>query len=131
MLLPRVITAIVLLALLLPSLWMTSPWPFAVLTLLLIAAAGWEWSRLNGVARVAALGPGALLALAGLWAVYTGTVDKVPPAVWWGAGAVWLAIGGLALRGGPAAWARWPATARLALGLLALWVAWLALTSGA
>ena len=127
MLLQRVTTAAVLLALLLPSLWVVSPWPFALLSLLLIAAAGWEWSRLNGVARVAALGPGTLLALAGLWAVYTGSVDKVPTTVWWGACAAWLVIGALALRSGPARWTRWPATVRLALGLLALWVAWLAL----
>ena len=127
MLLQRVITAVVLLALLLPSLWVTTPWPFALLTLLLIAAAGWEWSRLNGVATVAALGPGVLLALAGLWAVYTGSVAQVPVAVWWGAALAWLALGSLALRTGPAAWHRWPAVLRLALGLLALWVAWLAL----
>jgi phosphatidate cytidylyltransferase len=127
MLLQRVITAVVLLALLLPSLWVATPWPFALLTLLLIAAAGWEWSRLNGVATVAALGPGVLLALAGLWAVYTGSVAKVPAAVWWGAAIGWLVIGSLALRGGPAAWPRWPAVLRLALGLVALWVAWLAL----
>lgn len=127
MLLQRVITAVVLLALLLPTLWVATPWPFALLTLLLIAAAGWEWSRLNGVATVAALGPGVLLALAGLWAVYTGSVTQVPGAVWWGAAFAWLLLGSLALRVGPAAWPRWPAVLRLALGLLALWVAWLAL----
>jgi phosphatidate cytidylyltransferase len=33
----------------------------------------------------------------------------------------------VALRGGPTAWPRWPAVLRLALGLLALWVGWLAL----
>ncbi len=127
MLLQRVITAVVLLALLLPTLWVATPWPFALLTLLLIAAAGWEWSRLNGVATVAALGPGVLLALAGLWAVYTGSVTRVPSVAWQGGFAAWLVLGTLALRGGPAAWSRWPAVLRLALGLLALWLAWLAL----
>lgn len=123
----RVLTAVLLLALLLPSLWAASPWPFALLTLLLIAAAGWEWARLNGVATVAAMGPGVLLALAGLWAVYTGSETQVPSAVWWGAALGWLVIGAAALHGGPSAWPRWPAVVRLALGLLALWVAWLAL----
>ena len=127
MLLQRVITAVVLLALLLATLWVATPWPFALLTLLLIAAAGWEWSRLNGVTNVAALGPGLLLALAGLWAVYTGSVTRINGAVWWGAALAWLVLGSLALRTGPAAWPRWPAVLRLALGLLALWVAWLAL----
>lgn len=127
MLLQRVITAVVLLALLLPTFWITTPWPFGLLTLLLIAAAGWEWSRLNGVAALAALGPGALLALAGLWAIHTGSTAAVPTTVWWAAAAAWLVIGALALRGGPSAWPRWPAAFRLALGWLALWVAWLAL----
>ena len=127
MLIQRVVTAVVLLALLLPSLWVASLWPFAVLTLLLIAAAGWEWARLNGVAVIAALGPGTLLGLAGLWAVYTGSVDKVAGVVWWGATATWVVLATLALRAGPTHWRRWPASLRLALGLLALWVAWLAL----
>ena len=123
----RVLTAILLLALLLPSLWAASPWPFALLTLLLIAAAGWEWACLNGVATVAAMGPSVLLALAGLWAVYTGGATHVPAEVWWGAALAWLVIGAAALRAGPRAWPRWPAVVRLAFGLLALWVAWLAL----
>jgi len=127
MLLQRVITAVVLLALLLPALWITTPWPFALLTLLLIAAAAWEWSRLNGVAPVAALGPGVLMALAGLWAVYTGSLAKVPTAVWQAATVAWLVVGSLALRGGPVAWLRWPTVLRLGFGLIALWVGWLAL----
>jgi phosphatidate cytidylyltransferase len=127
MLLPRVITAVVLLGLLLPSLWVATPWPFALLSLLLIAAAAWEWSRLNGVAAVAALGPGVLLALAGLWAIQTGALARVPTSVWWATTFAWVVFGAMALRAGPAAWPRWPAVARLALGLLALWVAWLAL----
>lgn len=127
MLMQRVITAVVLLALLLPTLWVATPWPFALLTLLLIAAAGWEWSRLNGVAAIAAVGPGVLLALAGLWAVYTGSVDRMPTSLWWGTALAWLVLGVVALGGGPTAWQKWPAAARLGLGLLALWIGWLAL----
>ena len=127
MLLQRVITAVLLLALLLPALWARSAWPFATLSLLLIAAAAWEWGRLNGVAPVAALGPGVLLTLAGLWAVHGESVSQVPAAAWWAAVAGWACVGALALRGGPSGWARWPAVLRLALGLLALWVGWLAL----
>ena len=82
MLLQRVITAVVLLALLLPALFAPVSWPFAVLSLVLIAAAGWEWARLNGVAVIAALGPGLLLALAGAWALHTGAVARVAPAAY-------------------------------------------------
>jgi phosphatidate cytidylyltransferase len=127
MLLQRVITAVVLLALLLPALFAPMPWPFALLTLLLIAAAGWEWSRLNGVATVAALGPAALLALAGAWAVHTGSVQRVPASWWWGATALWVVGGAWSLRGGPSAWPRWPPALRLLVGLLVLWAGWLAL----
>jgi phosphatidate cytidylyltransferase len=127
MLLQRVITAVVLLALLVPALFAPTPWPFALISLLLIAAAGWEWARLNGVSTIAAVGPGALLALAGAWAVYTGAIERVPAHWWWIATAAWLIGGALALRGGPSAWPRWPAALRLLLGLLVLWAGWLAL----
>ena len=64
MLRQRVITALVLLALLLPALFAASALPFALFTLVLISAAGWEWARLNGVkAALPALATGALVAL--------------------------------------------------------------------
>lgn len=127
MLRTRVLTAIVLLALLLPALFASAEWPFALLSLLLVAAAAWEWSRLNGVTPWAALGPGVLLGLAGAWAVHTGSVAAMPSLWWWCATAGWLLLGALVLRGGPAAWPRWPAVLRLLLGLLVLWTGWTAL----
>ena len=45
MLKQRVITAVLLLAVFLPTLFYPSIEPFAAFTLLLIAAAGWEWAR--------------------------------------------------------------------------------------
>ena len=51
----RIMTAVVLLALLVPALAAQVPWPFLILTLILIAAAGWEWARLNGLAMTPAL----------------------------------------------------------------------------
>ena len=127
MLLTRVVTAVVLLALLLPALFASSPWPFALLTLALIAAAAWEWARLQAVAAVAALGPAVLLAAAGAWAVYTGSLGRMPALWWWGATLLWVFGGALVLHGGPAAWPKWPPPLRLLLGLLALWVGWLSL----
>jgi len=49
MLKQRIITALVLLALLLPALFATHPEPLALFTLILMAAASWEWGRLNGL----------------------------------------------------------------------------------
>lgn len=129
MLAQRIITAIVLLALLVPALVATVAWPFLLLTLSLIAAAGWEWARMNGWAGTAALAAGAALAAACLIAWWAGWTVAAPGIVWWLAGAVWILGGAWALRSGPSRWPAIPAAARLALGLLALWAAWLALAS--
>lgn len=116
-----------LLAILLPALFASKPWPFALVSLLLIAAAAWEWARLNGVSPITAIGPGALLGLAGAWAVYSGAVGAIAAAWWWVTLGLWLIGGAFVLRGGPSAWPRWPAPLRLFVGLILLWVGWLAL----
>lgn len=126
MLAQRVITALVLLALLLPALFAPVAWPFAVLTLALIGAAGWEWGRLNGAGR-AAIGLGGALALAGAAALAAGWDRAAPPLVWWLAMLVWVPGGAWMLRAGPAGWPALAAPLRWALGLLLLWTAWLAL----
>ena len=51
----RIVTAVVLLALLVPAMLSTAEWPFLALTMLLVAAAGWEWARLNAAGSVAEL----------------------------------------------------------------------------
>lgn len=127
MLRTRILTALVLLAVLLPALFASKPWPFAVVSLMLIAAAAWEWARLNGVSSIAAVGPGALLALAGGWAVYSGAVGRMAATWWWATLALWVVGSVFVLRGGPSAWPRWPAPLRLLVGLVLLWVGWLAL----
>jgi phosphatidate cytidylyltransferase len=128
MLRQRVVTALVLLALLVPALFAPVAWPFSLLTLLIIGAAGWEWGRLNQLGQAPSLGLGALLAAACGAALWAGWAQKSPPAAWWLAAAVWLVGGTLALRGGPTLWTRVPLALRLALGLAALWAAWLALS---
>ncbi|MFV3598014.1 hypothetical protein ACNJGJ_21655, partial [Mycobacterium tuberculosis] len=62
MLKQRVITALILVAILLPTLLAEAAWPFALLTLVFISAAGWEWSRLNDAPGVRALVLGAAVA---------------------------------------------------------------------
>lgn len=129
MLLQRVITAVVLLALLLPALLAASPLPFAALTLLMLGAAGWEWGRLNGAGQAGALALGAAVALTCAAGWQAGWAVAAPAAVWWLACACWVAGGAFALRAGPAAWPRLPRAARLVLGWLVLSVAWLALAA--
>lgn len=125
----RIITALVLLALLVPALVVSSPWPFQLLTLALIGAAGWEWGRLNGAACVLSLGFGGLLVAACALAWAAGWTVDTPTAVWWIATAVWVIGGTAALRAGPPAWPQVPQALRWGLGLVALWAAWLAIAA--
>ena len=110
MLRQRVITAVVLLALLLPALLASSPLPFALFTLVLISAAGWEWARLNGATTpLPALASGALLA-----ALCGASLARLPEmgavgGLWWVGTLAWLLGGALVLQRGPAGWPAWPA----------------------
>jgi phosphatidate cytidylyltransferase len=119
----------VLLAFLLPALFAPMAWPFAVLTLVMIGAAGWEWGRLNGVTPNAAVAIGVLLAAACGAALWARWAEGAPPAAWWVATLLWVLGGVWALRAGPAGWPHLSKALRVALGLVALWTAWLALAN--
>jgi phosphatidate cytidylyltransferase len=127
MLKTRIITAVVLLAILLPVLFQASPWPFAWVTVAMMGAAGWEWSRLNGLPGTGALAAGVALALACVWTLLLGGLNAPPAWVWSLASLAWVLGGAYALRAGPAGWPRIARGARLALGALLLWGAWLAI----
>lgn len=128
MLRQRVITAVVLLALLLPALLAPSPLPFAVFTLVLISAAGWEWARMNGATTAApALASGALLAALCGFSLYHLPQLGAVGGLWWLGTLAWVIGGAVVLRRGPAGWPLWPVGLRWALGLGLLWLAWLAL----
>ena len=128
MLKQRVITALVLLAVLLPTLFATAAWPFALLTLLGFSAAGWEWSRLNG-APGSAIGLAAALGAACAAAFWAGWGSAAPAPAWWGATLVWVLGGAWLLRNGTVAWPQLPKGLRVAVWLVLLWTAWLALVN--
>ncbi|MFN3736901.1 phosphatidate cytidylyltransferase [Hydrogenophaga sp.] len=127
MLKQRVITALALLAVLLPALFYSQIGPFAALGLLLITAAGWEWSRLNGVGEAGSRAIGLVLGLllAAFW--MAGGLDTDWRALWMGVGLVWVLLALVMLRRGVVGWGRWPAGLRLMAGLFLIAVAWLAL----
>ncbi len=127
MLRQRVITALLLLAVLLPALFYPSIEPFAALTLLLIVAAGWEWSRLNGVGSRPALAFGLCLgvAMAALW--LSGGLNHSWRPLWIGVGAFWVVLSMAMLARGVSGWGAWPAGLRLWLGLALIGCAWLAM----
>ncbi|ABM37073.1 phosphatidate cytidylyltransferase [Polaromonas naphthalenivorans] len=127
MLKQRVITAIVLLAILLPALFYKTPVPFCALALLMIAAGAWEWGRLNAFGQAGSLGLAALCVLACGLSWYGGLLEKPLPLLWAVAGAAWVLAGAWLLKSGVAGWPRIPRALRLAGGLAALWLAWLAI----
>ena len=126
MLKQRVITAIVLLAIILPALFYPAPTPFCAVALVLIAAGGWEWGRLNacGQGLSVLLALGCVLLCSASW--YLGLLEKPLPALWLFAGSAWVLVGGWLLRQGVTGWPRILKIVRLSGGVLALWLAWLA-----
>lgn len=126
MLKQRVITALVLLLILLPALFYPTPEPFALLALVLIAAAAWEWGRLNSCSQtVSLLGVLTCVLLCGLtWSM--GLLYRSVPMVWSVAGGLWVLLGGWLLRKGVPVWSSVPAGLRWSAGLGALWATWLA-----
>ncbi|MBV8248816.1 MAG: phosphatidate cytidylyltransferase [Comamonas sp.] len=127
MLKQRVITALILLAILLPALFYpASSVPFAALMLMFMAAGAWEWARLNGFGQVGALALGAVCTAlcAGSW--WAGWLEQSLSTVWIAAGGLWVLGGVLLLRAGVAGWPHIPAALRLVGGVLALWLAWMA-----
>ena len=126
MLKQRVITAIVMLAILLPALFSATPIPFLAITLVLIAAAGWEWGRLNACNQKMSVLLG--FVLAGLCSLswYLGLLDKQVPMLWILAGGTWVLGGAMLLRRGVDGWSSMANPMRLLCGVAALWLAWLA-----
>ena len=128
MLKQRILTALVLLAVLLPALIVAQPWPFAVLTMAAMAIGGWEWARLNGAGSLS-IPLGAALAVACALALYAGWATNAPRLAWWLAFAIWVLGGTWVLRAGVAGWPRVPQALRWGIGLVALWTGWLALAN--
>lgn len=127
MLKQRVITALVLLAILLPALFWHTPTPFLAISLVLIAAAGWEWGRLNGSSALGSivLGVGTLAWCLLLWGLGLPTQPSAP--MWTVVGILWVLAGAAMVRGGVEGWPRVPRPLRVVGGVVVLVLAWLAM----
>lgn len=127
MLKQRILTAIVLLALLVPAVLASNPLSFVVLSALLIGAGGWEWARLNKLQTGAAMATAVVcVSICGvLW--LTGVAALALPWVWFLVGALWVALALWLLRVGVAAWLVQPVLFRWLGGVALLGAAWLAL----
>lgn len=128
MLIKRIITAVVLLAILLPALFLGSPNVFNALTLILIAAGVWEWSRMNGCSQTKSIffALDAFVICAGL--MFIGLTRYPISMFWLMATALWVLISSYLLTKGVASWARIPQAIRLIVGALLICTTWLAVS---
>lgn len=126
MLKQRIITALVLLALLVPAVLATDTRAFAVVSLVFVAAGAWEWGRMNQCAQASSVGLGVVLAVACLVSLMNAPTQSTLWVVWMVAGGLWVVAGAWLLRVGAGVWPRVPQALRLVFGVFALWVAWLA-----
>lgn len=127
MLRQRIITALLLLAVLLPAMLYPSTEPFAALATVMVVAAGWEWARLNGCTDTLALGMGAALGGVVLIFWWWNGLERQWPMVWLVASAAWSVLALVMLRRGVSGWVAWSSRWRLLGGMLLLACAWLAL----
>jgi phosphatidate cytidylyltransferase len=127
MLRQRVITAVILLALILPALCIGSPYPFIVLTLAFCAAATWEWMRLNACAEWPSRALGLGFVLVCIPVLQRGFDIGLSAWAWWLAVALWLPGGAWALWLGPTRWRLVPVALRRVLGLVLIALCWLAI----
>jgi phosphatidate cytidylyltransferase len=128
MLIKRIITALVLLAILLPALFFGAPNVFNALALTLIATGVWEWSRMNGCSQTKSrfFALDAFVICAGL--MYVGLTSLPLPALWLAATALWVLVSNYLLAKGVASWVRVPQVVRLVLGVLLICTTWLAVS---
>jgi phosphatidate cytidylyltransferase len=127
MLKQRVITALLLLAVLLPAMFYPNPVAFGVVSALLVSAGTWEWIRLNrggdGVALAAAL----LMMGMCLTALLSPLSLGVLRPVWMGATLLWVLGGSWLIGAGVGRWLAVSRALRLILGFVLLGVAWTAI----
>src|SRR5659263_509416 len=126
MLKQRVVTALVLLLISYAAFCLHTDVPFCGVALVLVAAAAWEWARLNGYGPVASVLSGLFCVLMCALTWWLGWLDQSLALLWILAGAAWVLVGAWVLRSGVSAWSGHSPAVRLISGLVGLWLAWLA-----
>lgn len=124
MLKTRVITAVILLAIVLPAVFAGTPAQFGVLAAVVMGLAAWEWARVLGLPLAGSV-PYALVAVAGVAYSYWSN-DSVPAAAWLTPAVIfWLVVGPYTLWRKPRYRGAWRAFLMLAgwVVLIAVWQA--------
>lgn len=127
MLKQRVITALVLLAILLPALFASNTMAFNAIVMVMLTAGAWEWGRLNGLRVAAAIATGLFMLVLCLATWKLGGVQSPHTLLWTVAGGAWVLGSAQLIKAGVPAWVHLPLWLRWPAGLAALWVAGLAI----
>jgi phosphatidate cytidylyltransferase len=126
MLKQRIITALVLLAILLPALFADRPEWLMSVALVLMCLAAWEWGQLNGYSKKASwlIALDCLVLCAIAWKM--GLPYRNMPLLWTVVGSAWVLLGALLLHRGIEGWPRMHRWMRIVGGVFLLATAWLA-----
>jgi phosphatidate cytidylyltransferase len=126
MLKQRIITALALLAILLPALFADRPEWFMAVALLTMCLAAWEWGQLNGYSKKASwlIALDCLVLCAVAWKA--GLPYLHMTVIWTLVGSAWVLVGAVLLYRGVAGWPLMHRWMRVVGGVLALAAAWLA-----
>jgi phosphatidate cytidylyltransferase len=127
MLRQRILTAIALLVVLLPALFHSDIRLLAVLSLMLIGAASWEWARLNGSSPTISLLFGGGVALFCFLFLLFNLEVFLNADFWLFVSIAWVILSIYMLRGGQSKWRGTHTYLRMAIGPIILISAWLAL----
>jgi phosphatidate cytidylyltransferase len=126
MLKQRIITALVLLALILPVLFADSPTPFFALAAFALACAMWEWGRLNQWAHWPSVWAGLAFLFVCFFLWISGEMARVSAHYWWASLLLWIALAVGMLQWGLVHWSGRAPVIRNGLGFLILLTTWLA-----
>ncbi len=122
----RILTAIALLAVLVPAVFYPHTFAFAWVAGALMACGAWEWFRLNGASQTHSViaGAGCALACGALWVFQPSAL--VLQWIWLAIAVLWVAGGGALIRAGVTAWIDLHQPLRQLIGFVVLCAAWLA-----
>ncbi len=127
MLKQRVLTALILVTVLALALLSTAAWVFPALVLIFMVAGAWEWGRMNGCSQALSIRTACeLFILIALTWVF-GWLNQSHVLLWIIASGVWILLSSYLLKNGATAWLKIPQSLRRYLGVLALWLVWLAI----
>jgi phosphatidate cytidylyltransferase len=126
MLKQRLITALIMLAIVLPTLFVKSVWPFCLLALAFMAAGAWEWGKMNGLDAVKAICYAVAFAMLASFIWSLGYLAIQLPIIWLSASVGWMIGSVYLLWRGASAWIKIPVWLRNVVGIIALLLAWLA-----